>query len=205
MINKKNISSLIRFHNGIEQFNYDLTVDWAIDLLKSGIETDNILMLASFSKPVNSEEVKPYLSAVLSDFKIEEKEGDEAIFALINYYTSNIISDNSIRSNLNSLYELFLEKNSSLNNDQYGLMPFYLLYHSWGSLEEIGENFYYKGVDMDNIEERSQLEAKKWIDKYINGIENSNDYKSTSSDSKNIGSEIKLSFWSKLKRIWYKN
>ena len=152
MINRQNISSLIRFHNGIEQFNYDLTIDWAIDLLKSGIETDNIFMLASFSKPVNSDEVKPYLSAVLNDLKIEEKEGDEAIFALINYYTSNIISDNSIRSNLNSLYELFLEKNSSLNNDQYGLMPFYLLYHSWGSLEEIGENFYYKGVDMDNIE-----------------------------------------------------
>ena len=72
MINRQNISSLIRFHNGIEQFNYDLTVDWAIDLLKSGIETDNIFMLASFSKPVNSDEVKPYLSAVLNDLKIDK-------------------------------------------------------------------------------------------------------------------------------------
>ncbi|NQY07006.1 MAG: hypothetical protein HRT68_12680 [Flavobacteriaceae bacterium] len=51
-------------------------------------------------------------------------------------------------------------------------MKFYLLYHGWWELEDIGANYYYDGADMNNIESILKLEAKIWIDKYIYGKEN---------------------------------
>lgn len=167
----KDISNIVQYHNGIESFNYDLTIDWAINLIESGIETDNILMLASFSKPVDSNEIKPYISSVLADLNIEEKEGHAAILELIYYYLTEILSDRSIRGYLSHLYKLFIQKDCFNNDQKYGLMPFYLLYHGWSELEDIGENYYFEGADLNNIEQVIKEQAQLWIDKFINGIE----------------------------------
>ncbi len=199
---KSDISKLVPYHNGIEHFNYDLTVDWAIDL----IETDNVLILASFSKPVNSVEIRPYVSGVLADLDIEEKEGDEAVQALFQYYLTNILNNISIRDNLTLIYNLFLEKDFFQREDQFGLMPFYLLYHGWNELEEIGANYYFEGADLDNIEIVIKEQAQKWIDKFINGIEKDDEalpttmYKSTGGESANL----KVSTTNKTKPWWKK-
>lgn len=206
-LTKNDISKLVPYHQGIEHFNYDLTVDWAIDLIENGKETDNILMLASFSKPVDSVEIRPYVSAVLADLGLEEKEGDEAIFALIQYYLSRIINGDSIRGNLTLLYNLFLEKDGFNKDDNFGLMPFYLLYHGWSELEDIGANYYFEGADLDNIEDVTKEQAQIWIDKFINGIEIEEAlpttlYKSNggdSSDLKDVTIKKRRSWW---KRLW---
>lgn len=156
-----NISKLIQCHKGISNFNYDITVDWALELLNSGVETENVFMLASFSKPVDSREIKPYVSAVLNELKLSEKEGNEAIISKINYHLAEIIQDKSIRNNLKFLYEICLD-----NNYGFGLMKFYLLYHGWDELDEMGVNFYYDGADKSNIEKIIKEEAKNWLDKY---------------------------------------
>ena len=46
-------------------------------------------------------------------------------------------------------------------------MPFYLLYHGWDELEQIGENYYFEGANLNNIEEVIKEQAQIWIDKYI--------------------------------------
>ena len=168
---KRDISKLVPYHYGIKHFNYDLTVDWAIDLIERGLETDNVLMLASFSKPVNSVEIRPYVSGVLADLDIEEKEGDEAVQALVQYYLTNILNNISIRDNLTLIHNLFIEKDFFQREDQFELIPFYLLYHGWSELEEIGANYYFEGADLDNIETVIKEQAQKWIDKFIYGIE----------------------------------
>jgi len=166
---KEDISNLVQYHSGLEHFNYDATIDWAINLIEQGIETNNVLMLASFSKPVDSDEVRPYVNAVLADLGIEEKKGDDAIIALIHHYLSEILNDNSIRGYINELYALFIEKDC-FRGDKFGLMPFYLLYHGWSELEDIGANYYFEGADLDNIEEVVKEQAQIWIDEYINEI-----------------------------------
>lgn len=171
MTDTKDTYELIRYHNGIKGFNYDLVVDWAIHLMNEGNETDNVLMLASFSKPVSSIEIKPYLSAVLKDMGIEEREGVEAIRVYIHFYLRKILKDESVKDNLNHLYQLFIDEEFiSTKSKDLGLKPFYLLYHAWSCLEEIGENFYYEGVHLGNIKAVTKKEAKRWIDKYILGI-----------------------------------
>lgn len=204
----KDISSIVQYHNGIESFNYDLTIDWAINLIENGIETDNILMLASFSKPVDSVEIKPYVSSVLADLDLEEKEGDAAVLALIHFYLTEILNDKSIRGCLSTIYGFFIEKDCFNNDDKFGLKPFYLLYHGWCELEDIGANYYFEGADLNNIEEVTKEQAQIWIDKFINSIEIEEEvlpttlYKSNGGDSADLKvntNNKRKSWW---KRLW---
>tara|TARA_R110002073_G_scaffold108336_3_gene243375 strand:- start:47604 stop:48212 length:609 start_codon:yes stop_codon:yes gene_type:complete len=201
MSSEYNISDLIQFHNAIDDFNYNLTVDWAIDLIRNGLETDNVFMLASFTKPVDKAEVKPYLSAVLKDLSLEEKEGKEATFEFTHYHMHKILGDDAIRRNLDVLYELFLENDSFNDDDKFGLTPFYFLHYAWSELEDIGCNFYFEGATLDNIEEVIKEQASIWIDKYIHGIKIDTDkvYHSNYMLSK---SEKKETLFSKIK-IWF--
>src|SRR5690606_36003628 len=64
--------------------------------------------------------------------------------------------------NLQSLYQVFIN-----NNYDNRIFNFYLLYHGWRELEDIGANYYYDGADLNNIETILKLEARIWIDKYI--------------------------------------
>ena len=45
MISEKDKSQMMQFHNGIEGFNYDLAVDWAIELINRLIYLVIILIL----------------------------------------------------------------------------------------------------------------------------------------------------------------
>ena len=126
---------LLPWHLGIEFFDYNSTVDWAIYMIGKGIETENMLILASFSKPVEREEIKPYVSGVLQDLQIEEKVEECSVISKACFYAQMIVDNYEIRKNLTALFELCLESNYSKD-----LMPFYLLYHGWWSLEEDGFN-----------------------------------------------------------------
>lgn len=158
MTERKDILRLIQSHKAINHFDYDL----AINLIKQGKETDNVLMLASFSKPVDRLEIRPYVTAVLGDLKLKELEGNEAVIAKAHYHLTEILDDNSTRKNLHFLYQLCLD-----NDHELGLMGFYLLYHGWHELEDIGVNYYYDDANLENIEEALKKEAILWIEKYI--------------------------------------
>jgi hypothetical protein len=165
MTNDKHIVRLIQSHKEIVHFDYSKVVDWAIDLIRKGKETDNILMLASFSEPIDRFEIRQYVTNVLKDFGLEELDYKSAVIANAHYHLNEILNDREIRKNLRALYKLYLD-----NEYESGLTNFYLIYHGWEELEEIGVNYYFDGADLDNIEEILKKEAQKWIDKYVNGI-----------------------------------
>ena len=167
MSNGQDISNLIQCHNAIEHFEYDLVVDWAIELIRKGVETDNILMLASFSKPVDSHEIRPYVNAVLTDLGLEKKEGDDAIITKTHYHLQEILSGFAIRKHLHSLYKLSLE-----NDHEHGLLTFYLIWYGWNDLDDSGVNYYSEGTDPNSIEQELKQQAHIWIEKYVTGKEN---------------------------------
>ena len=166
MKDEKHILRLIQSHKELEHFDYSKAVDWAIDLIRQGKETDNVLMLASFSEPIDRFEISPYVSNVLNDFGLEELDHKSAVIAKTHYHLNEILNDREIRKNLQSLYQLCVD-----NDYESGLLNFYLIYHGWDELEEIGANYYFEGADLDNIEEVLKNEARKWIDKYVYGKE----------------------------------
>ncbi len=63
---------ILKWHRTVEAFDYSIAVDWAIESLQNKIETENILILASFFKPIDKNEIQDYVSAALRDFKEDE-------------------------------------------------------------------------------------------------------------------------------------
>lgn len=161
------LQRLVQSHKALEPFDYKIAVDWAIELIREGKATDNVLMLASFSEPIEKYEISPYIRAVLNDFGLEELDCDDALIAQAHFLLIKILRNESIRENLQSLSQVCIN-----NNYDKRIMNFYLLYHGWWELEDIGANYYYDGADLNNIESVLKLEAKIWIDKYIYGREN---------------------------------
>lgn len=166
MTNEKHIIRLIQSHKELKHFDYSTAVDWAINLIQQGKDTENILMLASFSEPFDRFEIGPYVTNALNDFGLEELDYNSAVIAETHYHLNEIISDREIRENLRFLYQNCLNYNYESN-----LMNFYMIYHAWEELEEIGVNFYFEGATLNNIEQVIKNEARKWIDKYVNGKE----------------------------------
>lgn len=162
MIDYDKYTDLLQWHIGVELFDYNPVIEWSIHMLQKGIETENMLILASFSKPVDREEIKPYVSGVLKDLKLEEKIGKYSIVSNCYYHVQQIIDDYDKRKNLSSLYSIHLE-----NNYPDYTNPFYLLYHGWSDLESEGFNYYYDGANLNNIESVVKLESQKFIAKYI--------------------------------------
>ncbi|WP_020535593.1 hypothetical protein [Lewinella cohaerens] len=193
MFDHKKYTEILQWHNGIEHFDYDLSIDWAIELMRNGIETESVLIIASFQKPVDREEIKPYISGALKELNLEEKYGEHSIISNAHYHLEQILSDYEIRGNLTKLYKLCLNANSDKR-----LMPFYLLYHGWDELEQIGANYYFEGADLNNIEDVIKEQAQIWIDKYIHGNEDKAEQKIDLSkkepNSKSIWKSVKT-FW----------
>lgn len=46
--------------NSLDYLNTDLIEEWTFELINLGYESDAIFMLASFSKPIDLVEIKPY-------------------------------------------------------------------------------------------------------------------------------------------------
>jgi hypothetical protein len=162
MNKKQEILKLIQSHKALEPFDYRLVVDWAIDIIREGKETENVLILASFSNPIEKYEISPYVTAVLNELGLEELQCDDALIAQAHFLLYKILRNEAIRENLKSLSQLCIN-----NNFEKRIMDFYLLNHGWRELEEIGANYYFDGADLDNIEEVLKKAAKKWIDKYV--------------------------------------
>lgn len=165
MTNNSHIARKVQFHQVIKNFDYDQIVDWAIELIQSGHETINTLILASFSKPVSSEEIIPYLQKVIAELNLEEKQGEKAIFELIHCYMHEIIVDINIRSNLTHLYDFSFEYDDD-GNPKYDLLEFSLLYYTWNDLDETGFDYYFYELTLDTIEPFIKNKAQQWIDNH---------------------------------------
>jgi len=156
---------LIQGHKALESFDYAIAVNWAVEMVEQGNESENILMLATFTQPFHRWETGAYVTAVLKELGLEELDYDEALIATTHFHLSEIVQSRSTRKHLSSLYQL------CINNDyKSDLMAFYSLYHAWDELEEFGQNYYYTGADLSNIEELLRKEANQWVDEYIHGI-----------------------------------
>ncbi|MVO07748.1 hypothetical protein GOQ30_01055 [Flavobacterium sp. TP390] len=160
------IDKFIQSHKALEPFDYQLAVDWAMELLHEGNDSDAVLMLASFTQPIEKHEISKYVTAVLRELGLEELECEEAVLAQTHYLLSKILKGITIRENLKTLFQLYVVYYDSR------IIKFYLLYYAWMDLEEIGTNFYYEGAYLNNIETILKLEARIWIDKYIRLTEN---------------------------------
>jgi len=158
----KAYTDIIPWHKSIVLFDYNQIVDWAIKMLEEGLETENLLILASFSKPVDREEIRPYVSAALAELGIEEKTTETALIGNCHYHINQILNGLNSKKQLAALYTLHLE-----NGYDEITRPFYALHYAWCDLEAREYNYYYEGADLSNIKAILELECRKFMALYI--------------------------------------
>ncbi|WP_294733537.1 hypothetical protein [uncultured Flavobacterium sp.] len=166
-MNKQEVlTELLQYHTVIERFNYSFAVEWAMYLLEQGNTNDDILMLASFSEPIDSFEIQPYLSRALTSMNLNQKQDkDTGLLLLATYYILDILDNNNIISNLQKIESLYFDTKFSNK-----LTPFLSLYYAWGDLDNNMDNYSYPEATLDNIESIVKREAKLFIDTVYNTL-----------------------------------
>ena len=144
----------------IDDFNFDIIVDWAIELLEEGVETENIQIIAGLKKPVNYFESKKYLEDTLKELGLDKFTEKQKIICYSSFYIQMIAAGKDVRHNLSMIYK-FCQK-MDYEDTTY---DFYLLYWAWGDLEYQDYNHYWESAKRNNIESIVISTAKEWVDK----------------------------------------
>lgn len=151
---------------------YDLIVDWAMDMLQYGYETSNILILSGLSKPVTSFEIEPYFTAALSELGLNSIsiKGEDSYALYLWSEVHILLTGTNVRKQLYRLCQACIDFDYPIM-----LMDFYNLYWAWGDLEyyEGGKTQYYweKELDLNNIEQYIINHAKEWCNIYKSKFE----------------------------------
>lgn len=156
----------IAAYKKIKNFNTDDCVDWALELIGNDIETPNLLILASLSKPTNHFETIPYLESALRELNIEPFQDENAIISYCYYYIKQIAELKNIKENLKLVCKFCI-----VNDYEKTVFDFYLLNWAWGDFD-YGETYtdYWSTATKDNIESTVVTIAKDWITKYFEEI-----------------------------------
>ena len=145
----------------IPDFNTDSCVDWAIEMIGIGYDSENILMLAGLSKPTNYFETISHLNNALAELNLQPKAGEEGIISHSSYYISLISEGIEVRENLDIVYGLCLKLDySSIIYD------FSLLRWAWDDLDydENAWPTYWEGATINNIKQLVIEAAKSWLE-----------------------------------------
>ncbi|GAA4380933.1 hypothetical protein [Hymenobacter koreensis] len=143
----------------VPNFDTDICVDWAFDMVFLGFDTPTLLVLAGLDKPTNYFQTIEYLKAALRELKIKQKFGDEAVISYSSFFIAQIAKEQNIKENLKQVYNFCQAKNYE------GLIyDFYLLYWAWGDLDYGQEmQHHWDGATNDNIEAIVVDTAEQWL------------------------------------------
>ncbi len=133
-------------------------VEWALEMIELGHESDSLFILAGLSQPVNYFEAVRYLRYAIEELGLQVKMGKAAIISCGYYYVKNLTYNEKLRSNLKALADLFMDWDS--DNVVY---DFYLLYWAWDDLDYSDTQHYWDGATRENIEQLVIDRAKQWV------------------------------------------
>lgn len=158
------ITNTMIAHMDFEDFEYDLLIDWAIELLEENIVTESIQMAAGLNKPVNVFEAREYIDKILEELNIPKYEKRNRIKMYCRQYIYEISEGNNIRINLSKLGRICI----NLDYDKE-IYDFCSLNWAWGDLDYQEYQYYWPNATRENIEKISKGIARKWIVDYEEG------------------------------------
>ncbi|MEG0851433.1 MAG: hypothetical protein RSH24_16330 [Flavobacterium sp.] len=138
--------------------NIDLIEDWVIELINLGYESEAIYTLACFYKPIDYDEIKPYLEAVFLELNLTTKNEEESQKSHIRYFLNKIVKRENVRGNLKNMLHFYFE--FAVDKD---IVDFSVLQYVWDDLSAGEVNWYYKDLNLDTIEEEVIEKAEKWL------------------------------------------
>nr|WP_132396737.1 hypothetical protein [uncultured Pedobacter sp.] len=133
-------------------FNEDIDegwVDWAIEMIQAGYESDNLYILAGITRPYHQFEVQRLTDKVLADLNLDYEDKGLMIANYIYYIISTTINEPTrylsvLREIKDICIALDMEKK---------YMDFYLLYFAKDDLNESEVQWYWDSADRTNIDQ----------------------------------------------------
>lgn len=145
-------------------FNKDIDeswVEWALEMMEAGYESDNLYILAGITKPYNQFELQELTDKVLADLNLETSDKSLTIRIYVYYILSKTINEPS----------KYLETLKEVKDICIGLdmdkeyMDFYLLYFAKDDLNELENQWYWDGADRNNIDKIIKEKFQEYIDR----------------------------------------
>ena len=145
-------------------FNEDIDeswLEWALEMMEAGYESDNLYILAGITKPYNQFELQELTDKVLADLNLETSDKSLTIRNYVYYILSKTINEPS--KYLESLKEV---KDICIGLDMdKEYMDFYLLYFAKDDLNELENQWYWDGADRNNIDKIINEKFQEYIDR----------------------------------------
>jgi hypothetical protein len=136
-------------------------VEWALEMMEAGYESDNLYILAGITKPYNQFELQVLTDKVIADLNLETSDKSLAIRNYIYYILSTTINEPS--KYLSTLREV---KDICIDLDmEKEYMDFYLLYFAKDDLNDSENQWYWDGADRNNIDKIIKDKFQEYIDK----------------------------------------
>jgi len=146
-------------------FNEDIDeswVDWALEMMEAGYQSDNLYMLAGVTKPYNQFELQELTKKVFEDLGLSYAHKEAVLKNYVYYLISNSIDYpetyyKTLRELKNICQDLDLEA---------AYMDFYLLYFAKDDLMVDEIQWYWDGANRENIDLIIRERFKKWMSEF---------------------------------------
>jgi hypothetical protein len=137
-------------------------IDWAVDMMMAGLDTEHLIMLAGENAPFNQFELQELVNKVFEELHIDYSNKDQ----IIKNYASYLI-DKALNNEMDSFEVLRILKNIciELDYEQY-LYDFFSLYYAKDDLIESENQWYWDGATRENIDEIIRSYFEKWIENF---------------------------------------
>ena len=149
-------------------FNSDIDetwIDWAIEMMKAGYESDNLYELAGISKPYNQFELQELTNKVLNDLNLDYSDKQLVIKNYVYFIiTSSINNPETYIETLRKLKDICIDLN--MDNEYF---DFYLLYFAKDDLTESENQYYWNGANRNNIDKIIADQFVEWKTKFEEG------------------------------------
>jgi hypothetical protein len=147
-----------------KSLNHDLgqsLIDWGIEMIEAGFESENLFMLAGKTKPYNQFELQELLDKVLKDFNLDHGNKD---IVVRNYIRSIIVNSvnkpDTYFETLQKIKDICIDLGLGTYGQEYN--DFYLLYFAKENLIESPVQWYWDGANRENIDEIIEKKFKEF-------------------------------------------
>ncbi|WP_199136581.1 hypothetical protein [Pedobacter sp. ASV12] len=137
-------------------------VQWAIEMLMSGFDTEHLIILAGESAPFNQFEMRTLTDKVLQELALDYNDKHQIAYGYSSYLILEALKGKikykKVLDILNDLYE-------DLNHDKR-LQQFFLLYWAMSDLQYSDVQWYVDGINKENIHEEITRYFKQWLEEF---------------------------------------
>lgn len=123
-------------------------VDWAIDMLLAGFDTENLVILAGEGEPFNQFYLQDLTTKILGELHLDYSDKEQTVKNYACYLIDK--AQNGEMEPVNVL-EILKDICIEMDMEKY-LYHFYLLYFAKDDLSESENQWYLDGVDRSNID-----------------------------------------------------